>query len=174
MTTTLLFAAAASAQMSMPMPATPPGPSGPAAEVQRAYAGYKKNILAAADKMPADAYTYKPEPDIRTWARVVNHVTEAQFRSCGTVNGTTPIAKPPADTAEKATIVAALQASFAECDKAFASTTDGNVLDMFSMGPAKRSRIGLLWGTASHDNEQYATLALYMRLKGIPPPSMEH
>ena len=74
----------------------------------------------------------------------------------------------------QATIVAALQASFAECDKAFAATTDANVLDMFSMGPMKRSRIGLLWGTASHDNEQYATLALYMRLKGIPPPSMEH
>ncbi len=173
LTATLLFASTAFAQMTMPMQA-PAGPSGPAGEVQRAYAGYKKNILAAADKMPADGYSYKPEPDIRTFARVVNHVTEAQFRSCGAVNGTSPIAKPPADTADKAAIVAALQASFAECDKAMASATDANVLEMFSMGPAKRSRIGLLWGTASHDNEQYATMALYMRLKGVNPPSMEH
>lgn len=164
----LLLAASAIAQTP-----TPAGPSGPAAEVQRAYAGYKKNILAAAEKMPADAYTYKPVDDIRTWARVVNHVTEAQFRSCGTVNGTSTIGKPPADTADKASIVTALQASFAECDKAMASATDTNLLEMFSMGQGKRSRIGLLWGTASHDNEQYATLALYMRLKGIAPPSIE-
>ena len=168
----VLLATAALAQA--PGGGPPPGPSGPAEEVQRAYAGYKKNILAAADKMPADGYQYKPVADIRTWSRVVNHVSEAQFRSCGTVNGTTPIAKPPADTVDKAAIVAALQASFAECDKAMASATDTNLLDMFSLGQAKRSRIGLLWGTASHDNEQYATLALYLRLKGIAPPSMEH
>ena len=165
------FVVATAAFAQTPPPAA--APTGPAAEVQRAYAGYKKNIVAAADKMPADAYTYKPLNDVRTWARVVNHVTEAQFRSCGTVNGTNPIAKPPADTADKATIVAALQASFAECDKAFASTTDANVLDMVTLGNSKRSRIGLLWGTASHDNEQYATMALYMRLKGLQPPSME-
>ena len=35
----------------------------------------------------------------------------------------------------------------------------------------KRSRIGLLWGNVSHDNEQYAQLATYMRLKNIVPPS---
>ena len=32
---------------------------------------------------------------------------------------------------------------------------------------------GLMWGTVSHDNEQYATLALYLRLKGLVPPSSE-
>ena len=40
-------------------------------------------------------------------------------------------------------------------------------------GKAKRSGTGLLWGNVSHDNEQYATLALYMRLKGLVPPSSE-
>ena len=67
----------------------------------------------------------------------------------------------------------ALKASFAECDKAFASLTDANLTDMFPLGPSKRSRVGLIWGTVSHDNEQYATLALYLRLKGIAPPSSE-
>ena len=54
--------------------AAPTGPTGPAAEVQRNYASVKANILKSADKMPAEFYTYKPEPDIRTFARVVNHV----------------------------------------------------------------------------------------------------
>ena len=151
-------------------------PVGPAAEVQRSYNGVKANILKSADKMPAESYSYKPEPDIRTFARVLNHVTEAQLRSCGAANGT-PVAslpKVPAETADKASIVSALQASFAECDKAFATLTDANLTESLSMGPTKRSRIGLMWGTVSHDNEQYAALALYLRLKDIAPPSTEH
>ena len=79
----------------------------------------------------------------------------------------------PPETATKATIVQALQASFGGCDQAFAAVTDANALEMVPLGQGKRSRLGLLWGTVSHDNEQYATLALYMRLKGLTPPSSE-
>ncbi len=151
------------------------GPSGPGAEAQRAYNGVKANILKAANNMPADSYGYKPTPDIRTFARVVNHVTEAQLRSCGALNGGTENAVTvPPETADKAAIVQALEGAFASCDKAFASLTEANALELLPLGPAgKRSRIGLLWGTVSHDNEQYATLALYMRLKGLTPPSSE-
>ena len=152
-----------------------PVPTGPAAEVQRGYAGVKVNILKAAAEMPDDAYPYKPEPDIRTFARVVNHVSEAQLRACGAVNHTAPadLFKVPAETADKTAIVEALKASFAECDKAYASATDTNLTEMFTLGKISRSRIGALWGNVSHDNEQYATLALYMRLKGLVPPSSE-
>jgi hypothetical protein len=150
-------------------------PAGPAAEVQHSYAGVKANVLKSADKMPAGDFSYKPESDIRTYARVVNHITEAQFRSCGAANGTAAdkLPKVPAETADKDAIVTALKASFEECDKAFASLTDSNLTEMITAGQGKRSRIGLMWGTVSHDNEQYATLALYLRLKGIAPPSSE-
>jgi hypothetical protein len=150
-------------------------PSGPAAEVQGGYARVKVNVIKAAENMPTEDYAFKPTPDIRIFARVVNHVTEAQFRSCGSANGVAAadIVKPPADTADKAVIVDALKASFAECDKAYAALSDANLTEMITVGPAKRSRIGLAWGNVSHDNEQYATLALYMRLKGLVPPSSE-
>ena len=45
--------------------------------------------------------------------------------------------------------------------------------EVFEAGPYKRSRLGMLWGNVSHDNEQYAELATYMRLKGVVPPSSE-
>jgi len=143
-----------------------------AKEVLSNYTRVKANIVKSADKMPAEAYSFKPTPDIRTFARVLNHVTEAQIHVCGAINGSKPTEVPP-ETADKATIVAALNASFAECDKAYASLTDANITEMIQAGPVKRSRLGLLWGNASHDNEQYATLALYLRLKGIAPPSSE-
>ena len=73
---------------------------------------------------------------MRTFARVVNHMTEAQARSCGAANHTAPadMVKVPADTADKDAILAGLKASFAECDKAFAATTDANFTEMFTAG----------------------------------------
>jgi uncharacterized damage-inducible protein DinB len=167
--------AAAQAQSPAPTPAPTPVKLTAAADVQRGYNALKANILKAADKMPAEDYSFRPTPEIRTFARVVNHVTEAQVRICGAMNGTAPdaLAKVPPETADKAAIVAALQASYAECDKAYAALTDENLTQMLTLGPVTRTRIGFAWGNVSHDNEQYATLALYMRLKGLVPPSSE-
>jgi uncharacterized damage-inducible protein DinB len=164
-------APAAANQSAPPKPVTLSAP----ADVQRGYNGLKGNILKAAEKMPAENYSFRPTPDIRTFARVVNHVTEAQVRICGALNGTAPDALPkvPPETADKATIQAALQASFTECDKAYAALSDDNLLQTITLGPITRTRIGFAWGNVSHDNEQYATLALYLRLKGIVPPSSE-
>ena len=147
-----------------------------ASEVQASYARLKPNILKAADKMPAADYSFKPTADIRPFARVVNHVTEAQLHICGAANNTDAGALPkvPADTADKAVIVEALKASFAECDKAYAGVTEANQTDMLQVGPlGKRSRLSMLWGNISHDNEQYAILSLYLRLKGLVPPTSE-
>jgi uncharacterized damage-inducible protein DinB len=154
----------------------PAGTGSPfAGELQTGYARVKDNIIKAAEKMPPESYSFKPTPDIRTFARVVNHVTEAQVHSCGAANHTDPsaAAKVPAETADKAAIVDALKASFAECDKAYAGMTDGNITEMLQAGPYKRSRLSMLWGNVAHDNEQYATLSLYLRLKGLVPPSSE-
>jgi hypothetical protein len=166
----LVVAAALTAQAQ-----SPATPSGPEKDVLRSYNGLKTNILKSADKMPADGYSFKPEPDIRTFARILNHVTEAQLHSCGALNGTAADALPkvPPETADKAAIVSALQASFAECDKAYAALTSANLMDSVSLGQNSRARISIAWGNVAHDDEQYSALALYLRLKGIAPPSAE-
>ena len=160
-------ACSASAQLTVP-------PSGPSSEALAAYNRVKPNILKAAEKMPAENYSYKPTPDIRTFARIVNHITEAQAHTCTALNGTKFDAKMvPSDTADKATIVAALKASFDECDKAYAALTNESMAEMVTLGPQKRSRTGFAWGNVSHDNEQYAELSTYLRLKGLVPPTAE-
>jgi hypothetical protein len=172
----LVMAAALTAQAQSPAaPSAPRTASTPEKDVQRSYEGLKANILKSADKMPAEGYSFKPEPDIRTFARILNHVSEAQLRSCGALNGTAPDALPkvPPETADKAAIVSALQASFAECDKAYAALTSANLMDSVSVGQSSRARVSIAWGNAAHDDEQYAALALYLRLKGIAPPSTE-
>lgn len=149
-------------------------PTGPAAEAQAAYNRIKPNILKAAEKMPDADYQYKPTPEIRPFARIVNHITEAQFHTCTTLNGTKFDPKSvPSETGDKATVIAGLKASFEECDKAYGGLTDGALMEVLSIGPNKRSRIGLAWGNISHDNEQYAELSTYLRLKNLVPPTAE-
>lgn len=155
---------------------TPPSapPAGPAAEVLTSYNNLKGNILKAAEKMPAESYEYKIAPDVRTYARVVNHVTEAQFHTCTTLNGTKfDPASVPSDTAGKDAVVAGLKASYAECDKAYNGLSDVTYMETVQSPRGKRSRIGMAWGNVSHDNEQYAILSIYLRLKGIMPPTVE-
>lgn len=151
-----------------------PAAVGPAAEVQGYYNRLKPNVMKAAEKMPDADYQFKPTPEIRTYARIVNHVTEAQQHTCSAMNGTAFDAKSvPSDTADKATIVAALKASFDACDKAYGALTDANVAELVGTAPRQRSRIGMAWGNASHDNEQYAELSTYLRLKNLVPPTAE-
>jgi hypothetical protein len=176
MAAVLLLAATAAFSQSPAVPATPPTaqPTGPAAEVNATYNRLKGNILKAADKMPAEDYQFKGTPEIRTYERVVNHIIEAQQHTCNALLGQKfDPASVPSDTADKAAVVAGLKASFELCDKAYGSLTDANIAETIAVGQGKRSRIGAAWGNVSHDNEQYAILSMYLRIKGLVPPTSE-
>jgi hypothetical protein len=69
--------------------------------------------------------------------------------------------------------VTALKDSFAECDKPFDSLTDANATQMIKGQRGERSRLGMLVGVITHDNEEYGYLAVYMRVKGVVPPSSD-
>lgn len=140
-------------------------------ELKAAYNSVKNNLLKSADKMPDDGYAFKPTPDIRSFAEVLDHVAAAQMHACGAVTGEQ---KPVnAEAASKAEVTAALNAAFAECDKAYDALTDANAAEMIKTPRGERSRIGALAGNVAHDNEQYGILSVYMRLKGVVPPSSE-
>jgi DinB superfamily len=171
----VLFVAAALLLAGAGLAQAPAAPaSGPAGEVLGSYNRLKPNVLKAADKMPEADYQFKPTPEIRTYARIVNHITEAQQHMCSALTGATFDPKSvPSDTADKATIIAGLKASFDLCDKAYGALTNDNISELVTVGQGKRSRIGMAWGNVSHDNEQYAELSTYLRLKGIVPPTAE-
>ena len=67
--------------------------------------------------------------------------------------------------------MAALNEAFAECDKAYESLTDANASEVIKTPRGQRTRLGALIGNTTHDSEQYGIMSVYMRLKGIVPPS---
>jgi len=141
-------------------------------EVKGSYTNVKNNLLKAADKVSEPDYAFKATPDVRAFGALVGHVADSNLRGCSTVNGEAKTGTASSKTA-KADLVAALKDSFAECDKAYDALTDATAVQMLTVGRGQRSKLSMLWGTVVHDNEMYGTMSVYMRLKGLVPPSTE-
>jgi uncharacterized damage-inducible protein DinB len=142
------------------------------AETKVGYTAIKTNIIKAAEKMPEDAYSFRPTPEERTFAELVGHIADAQIRICGAATGETKPATAAKLTA-KAALVEALKASFDFCDAAIDGVTDENAMTMMAFQRAQRTKLGVLIYNVGHNNESYGTMAVYLRLKGVVPPSSE-
>ena len=146
-------------------------------EIRFMYSTIKNNLLKLADKMPADKYSYRPVPEVETFARRIAHIAEANMNVCSTLNGERK-QLGAASMTNKADLLTALQESFVACDKTFESLTDTAAAEPSSSrlgGPfppeATRSKLATLYNMIRHSNEMYGYMAVYLRLNGIVPPT---
>jgi hypothetical protein len=141
-------------------------------ETKTAYTSVKTNLLKAAEKMPEDAYSFKPTPEVQSWGQRIAHVAN-QIGTCSAMTGERKQSDAASKTA-KADLVAALKASFDACDAAWDSMNDKTAMEMIAgRGGAQRSKLGALIQNTVHDTEMYGYLSVYMRLKGVVPPSSD-
>ena len=141
-------------------------------EVKANYNNTKNNLLKAADKMSESDYDFKATPDVRTYGQLIGHVADAQMGICGMAKGEQKKGDA-ADKTSKADLVAALKASFDYCDSAYDALNDADGAQTVKMFGRDRTKLGVLDFNVIHDNEMYGTIAVYLRLKGIVPPSSE-
>lgn len=141
-------------------------------EVKANYNSIKNNVMKAADKMPESDYAFKATPDVRTFGQLIGHVADAQMGICGAAKGE-PKKGDAADKTSKDDLVAALKASFDFCDTAYDALNDADGAQTVKMFGRDRTKLGVLDFNVIHDNEMYGTMAVYLRLKGIVPPSSE-
>jgi len=168
---TIGFAVLLAAPLLAQAPAPASAPSVPDA-IRQQYNGVKNNLLKAADKMPDDGYDFKPTPEQRTFGGWVAHVADAQTAGCSRALGT-PKTPSAGSKTTKADLVAALKDSFDTCDAAYAALTDANANDSIQTYRGPTPRLAALAGNIEHDTECYGSMAVYLRLKGIVPPSSE-
>ncbi|HKV05170.1 MAG TPA: DinB family protein [Candidatus Acidoferrales bacterium] len=140
--------------------------------IRQTYNNVKNNLLKAADKMPEDGYAFKPTPDVRTFGAWIAHVADAQTFMCSRILGT-PKAPGAGSKTAKADLVAALKESFDTCDAAYAALSDTNGNDSVQSFRGPTPRLAALAYNVAHDNECYGSIAVYLRLKSIVPPSSE-
>lgn len=138
----------------------------------------RDNLLKMAEKMPAENYGFKPTPEIESFGQRVAHIAGANLFICQGVMGqqTTPRRRPAATS--KAELIALLKQSSAACDAVFDSLTDAAAMEKISSrlgGPfppePTRTKLATLYNMVRHSNEMYGYMCVYLRLKGIVPPS---
>ena len=140
-------------------------------EIKQAYTTIKNNLIKAAESMPEENYSFKPSPDIRTFGALVAHIADANTFYCSAMQGA--MKRPNAGSkTSKADIVAALKTAFSdECDSVYDSLTDAAANEMVKVRSNEMTKMGVAIRNLGHDNEEYGYLAVYLRMKGIVPPS---
>jgi uncharacterized damage-inducible protein DinB len=159
----VLFAVAANAQDAAPSLSD---------GIKQGYNNIKNNFTKAAEAMPEDGYDFAPTKEERTFGGWVAHIADAQMAICSRANGAQKSINAGSMT-KKSDLTAALQQSFDECDKAYNALTDATAKDSVQSFRGPTSRLAALAGNVAHDNEAYGSMAVYLRLKGIVPPSSE-
>ena len=137
------------------------------------YRAVSNNVLAAAEKMPEENYSFKPTPDVRSFGQIVGHTVDAQSLYCSAAAGE----KPPMVDVEKtktskADLVQALKDTVAYCGKIYAGMTDDQAAALVKLG-REWPKLTLLTMNTAHLDEHYGNMVTYMRLKGLVPPSSE-
>ena len=140
-----------------------------------------RNIAQAFDSIPESKFAYKPTPAQLSIGFIAQHIASDDYFFCnnfGALKGTravedTATADSVKATWPKAKLVSRLKDSFAFCDDAFSSTTDENAMQFVKQGPNELPRAAALFGLLAHNSEMYGIGTVYLRLKGIVPPSTE-
>ena len=145
------------------------------ASVTADYQTVRDFVVRAAEKMPADDYAFKPTPEVRSFAQQIAHIADDQYNLCAPAKGETRKAAYTAiedSLTTKAGLIAALKEAFAYCDGAYAMLTDASGSDP-AVGKTGRTRFGMLNWDVWHTWEHYGNIVVYLRLKGLVPPSSE-
>jgi hypothetical protein len=140
-------------------------------EVKQNYNQIKNDLTRGAEKVSEADYSFRPTPDVRTFGEVVTHIADVQMALCAMAKGDEN--KGDMSKTDKASALAALKTAFGYCDPIYDQLTDANGVQTAKMFGRDRTKIGILDFGVIHDNEMYGTMAVYLRLKGLVPPSSE-
>lgn len=143
-------------------------------EVASDYRAVRDYFIKAAEEMPESEYGFKPSPAVRTFAQQVAHVADDQYNLCAPARGETRKAaytEIEKTLSTKAELIPALKAAFAYCDAAYDALTDNGGTEM--VGAQRRTKFGMLNWNMWHTWEHYGNIVVYLRIKGLVPPSSQ-
>jgi DinB superfamily len=131
------------------------------------------NMVAAAQEMPADKFSYHPTPAQWTFAHLMIHATGANYGMCSAIAGVPmPHTEKLADSDPKDKIVSALKSSFQFCQDSLKNVTDANLSEEIPFfGGRKVTRGGMMIIMADDYGDHYSQASGYLRLNGLLPPT---
>ena len=154
-----------------------PGVTGYRSEVLSEVIVQGDKFVRLAEAIPADKYTWRPGPEVRSISEVLLHVAGANYNLYSMV-GT----KPPEglnlkdfakSTTDKAKIVATLKDSFAHAKKAITAMPDADLDKSMDWFGGKNTQRGILLFITRHGAEHLGQSIAYARMVNVTPPWTE-
>lgn len=132
-------------------------------------------LLKTAEKVPDAVWSFRPTPEVRTFAQIVGHVADANMMICGAGASDKPAPLNAEKTlTTKADLSKALADSFAYCDKVMGAMDDKQAMETVKFFIGGMTPRAMVFGfNTAHDYEHYGNLVTYMRINKIVPPSSE-
>ena len=131
-----------------------------------------KNLVAAAESMPADKYSFKPTPAQMSFGDIVIHLAGGNDVLCGTIGGVkAPTRTKIAATDSKEALVKRLRETFEFCNQALANLDDAKLSEMVTIFGRQVTRAAAMTITTGDFADHYSQAAIYLRLNGVLPPT---
>lgn len=143
----------------------------------------EKQVVGAADAMPANKYSFVPEAGefagVRTFGQQVKHLAATNYiLAAGALGEPAPAdagdESGPADMRMKGAIVDYLKGSFLALHRAAAAIDDGNVvIANVPISPliGHATRMGYVEEALIHAYDHYGQMVIYLRMNGVVPPA---
>src|SRR5579864_1233066 len=165
--------------------ASPAAPATFASVVDRQVSTYEKNVVDAAEAMPAEKFDFTPGSlnipgaaykDVRTFAQLVKHTATANYRLWTNVTGekmpeNIKGTNGPDELKTKAEIIQFLKDSFAVGHRAAKTITAQNALEEIQWFRGTAPRLFVASAAVIHDADEYGQMIEYLRMNGIVPPA---
>lgn len=135
------------------------------------------HMVRLAEAIPADKYTWRPGPGVRSFAEVFLHVAGSNFnlpRTLGVVPKEGMITREYwTSTTDKSKIVADLKQSFVFLRAGIDKLTDADAEKKMPWFDGENTYRGILYFFTRHTGEHAGQLVAYARVNGIVPPWSE-
>jgi len=137
---------------------------------------YSRILVAAAEAMPAEKYTYRPTPAQMSFAQIQVHLAnEGNDLLCSKVAGVPAPQRTAADsTLNKEQLITRLKDTFQFCEQAFAKLDDSKLTEPIQLfGPNPFTRAAAILITVGDWADHYSQEANYLRLNAVLPPTAQ-
>jgi len=154
-----------------------PGVTGYRSEVLSEAIVQEDKFTRLAEAIPADKYTWRPAPDVRSFAEVFLHVSAANYNIYTLVGAKVPdgldVRSLEKSTTEKTKIIATLKDSFAHAKAAIKAMPDADLEKSVDWFGGKNTERGVLLFVVRHAAEHLGQSIAYARVVGVTPPWTE-
>jgi uncharacterized damage-inducible protein DinB len=154
-----------------------PGVTGYRSEVLSEVIVQEDKFTRLAEAVPAEKYSWRPAPDVRSFAEVFLHVSAANYNLYKLV-GTPPPAGVDVKSLEKSTtdktkVVATLKDSYTHAKGAIKAMPDADLEKSMDWFGGKNTQRGILLFIVRHGAEHLGQSIAYARFIGVVPPWTE-